>query len=124
MCNPVIKRLPSKKDVTAWTEELIDPIFADSQSKRLIDLLFAVADPNNQEQWELALAAAQTAYTLTNDFQENFDAFAGTSSVIENTHNYTIKQTIHAPAALFPQNSAEQLLNEIERQERIKMHGE
>ena len=84
MPKPIIKPLPTETDVKKWVRELVEPYHADTESKRLIQLLLAVANPDNPEQWELAMTAAREAYLLTTDFEENFHDFAGFPAWMQN----------------------------------------
>lgn len=77
MRKPQIKPLSTEADIIAWVNEIIEPARADVESKRFIDIIFAVADPENNDQWNLAMAAAKEAYLLTTDFEESFRVFAG-----------------------------------------------
>jgi hypothetical protein len=75
--SPIIRPLPTPADVCNWADEIITPEHADATGKRLIDLIFAIASPESEEQWELANEAAKHIYTKTMDFDENFKQFAG-----------------------------------------------
>ena len=76
MSKSIIRHLPTETDIAAWVNELIEPARADIESKRFMQILFAVANPDDNEQWNLARAAARAAYLLTMDFEENFNNFA------------------------------------------------
>lgn len=87
MSDPVIKPLPTKADISSWVNELIEPRRSDGEAKRLIDIIFAIANPDNEAHWELAMTAAREAYLLTRDFEESFDMFArGQAAAVKPTN--------------------------------------
>lgn len=68
--------LITEKDIKNWVDEIITPEYADSEGKRLCQLLYAVADETDDQKFHLAETAAKHAFSKTMAFDEAFQEFA------------------------------------------------
>lgn len=77
MSNPIIKNLPTEKEVEQMVDRIITPELADEECRSLVRLIYSVAGAENDEQWNLANRAARRAFEKTSDFETAFRRFAG-----------------------------------------------
>jgi hypothetical protein len=90
--NPIIKTLPTEREVEQMVDRIITPELADAECRNLIRLLYAVADAENDEQWHLANTAARRAFNKTSDYENAFREFAGFPSIrIQNSAEGTME---------------------------------
>ena len=73
--------MPTETEIKRWVDELITPENADTEARRLTQILHATACRQNDDRWNLTCVACRHAFSKTMEFEEAFREFAGIERV-------------------------------------------
>jgi hypothetical protein len=65
------------RELKKRVNQLITPEFADVEARALIDVIYAVATPDDETSWDLSRIIANEAFRLTAAYETAFREFAG-----------------------------------------------
>lgn len=74
---PQIRPVPTAKQIVEKVDVFLHEDCTDAEAKEFIDVIFAVANPEDDTSWELTSVAVRHAFAKTEAFERAFREFAG-----------------------------------------------